>query len=380
MQRRIVAIFPGFASTALGLEGEATQLLTDSFLPIGTRLARWARRFDPSLTIADTIQACRNAWTCGGLQALLGQPMELTSSVLAYSLLYPYSDNYLDQPGLSAEDKLQFSKRFRLRLLGQPISAHGPRESAIWALVQLIEDQYPRAVYPQVFQSLLDIHRAQEDSIKQLKQRTSFSPLIDPSEVLRITCAKGGTSVVANACITKPWLTPEELAFAFDWGVLLQLGDDLQDVQEDLERGSVTLFTLAAARGQALDHLVMQLLHFSQIVADQMDRLPHGTPSLKHLLRMSWRSLILMAVANARQFLSPAFLAELEQCSSFRFDFLRARNQKLEDRESLFPVIFDAFLATAEGDPSELPQVRRSLPTQDLRSVTELGALANSFV
>jgi hypothetical protein len=145
----------------------------------------------------------------------------------------------------------------------------------------------------------------------------------------------------------------EEIGFAFDWGVLLQLGDDLQDVQEDLDRGSATLFTLAAADGAKLDDLVMQLLQFSQVVADRMDRLPHGTPSLKHLLRMSWRSLILMAVANAQRFFSARFLAELEGCSSFRFSFLRARDQKLDGREALFPRIFEAFLEAGEVEAGD---------------------------
>ena len=82
-----------------------------------------------------------------------------------------------------------------------------------------------------------------------------------------------------------------------------------------------------------------------------MDRLPHGTRMLKDLLRMSWRSLILMAVADAQQFFSPAFLAELEPSSPFRFDFLRARNQKLAGRQSLYAVLFDAFLeAGADSD------------------------------
>jgi hypothetical protein len=380
VQERIVAAFPGFAAIALGLDGEANELLTDGFLPMGSGLARWARGFDPTLSMADTIQACRNAWTCGGIQA-----MELTPATIAYSLLYPYSDNYLDQQGLSTADKLQFSQRFRLRLAGQAILAENAREAAIWALVQLIEKQYPRAGYPQVFQSLLDIHQAQEDSIRQLRPRAGLNPAgmipsIQPAEVLRITCAKGGTSVLADAYLAQPWLTNEEVGFAFEWGVLLQLGDDLQDVREDLERGSVTLFTLAAARGDGLDELVLQLLHFSDAVACRMDRLPHGTDSLKHLLRMSWRSLILMAVANAHTFFSPEFLAELETCSGFRFDFLRARNQKLDERESLFAVIFDAFLEAGEGHPSGLPQFRGSIVAQDLCSSGGLGVLSNSFV
>ena len=378
MQERIVAIFPGFAATALGLEGAATELLTDSFLPIGTRLARWARAFDPTISMADTIQGCRNAWTCGGMQALLGEPMELTHSTLAYSLLYPYSDNYLDQAGLGREDKLAFSERFRRRLCGERIFAQNAREAAIWALVQLIEEQYPRATYPQVFDCLLAIHRAQQDSIGQLERGGREE--LDAADVLRITCAKGGTSVLADACLARPWLTAEEISFSFDWGVLLQLGDDLQDVQEDLERGSVTLFTLAAGRGMELDDLVRQLLHLSQVVADRMDPLPHGTATMKRLLRMSWRSLILMAVANAHRFCSAAFMAELEECSGFRFDFLRARNQKLDDRDGLFPRIFEAFLEAGDGGWGGVPECRESLVAGDVRLIGEVAALNNSFV
>jgi len=379
IQQRIVALFPGFAATALGLESEAIQLLTRSFLPMGTQLARWARSFDPTLSMADTIQASRNAWTCCGLQPLLGQPMELTPSILAYSLLYPYSDNYLDQPGLSADDRLRFSERFRERLRGQAPAPHNSREAAIWKLVQLIEDQYPRQHYPQVFDSLLAIHHAQEQSIAQLNAGAHPNNSLDNSELLRISCAKGGTSVLADACLAQPILNDEEITFSFEWGVLLQLGDDLQDVRDDLDSGSITIFTRAVAQSIVLDSLVIQLLHFSHHVADRIDHLPSGTPSLKSLLRMSWRSLILMAVADAHQFFSPAFLAQLEPCSSFRFEFLRARNNKLSGRQALFATLFDAFLEAGDGDPSHLPASSASFPTQDIHPAVELASLTNSF-
>jgi hypothetical protein len=186
--------------------------------------------------------------------------------------------------------------------------------------------------------------------------------------------------VLADACLAQPWLTPEEIGFSFDWGVLLQLGDDLQDVQEDLQRGSVTLFTLAADRGVELDDLVRKLLHFSQVVAARMDRLPHGTPTLKRLLSMSWRSLILMAVANAHKFCSAAFVAELEGCCGFRFDFLRARNQKLDDRESLFPRIFEAFLEAGDGGRDGVTPCSESAVARGVRTMDELGTLKSSFV
>ena len=374
-QRRIVDAFPRFAAIALGLETEAQRLLTDSFLPVGTQLARWARNFDATLGMDDTIQACRNAWTACGLQALLGQPMELTPSILAYSLLYPYSDNCLDHPELSTEEKLLFSERFRRRLCGERPAVRNQREAAVWTMVQLIEEQYTRLRYPQVFDCLLAIHRAQEQSIAQLNGGHRF----DLSEILRISCAKGGTSVLADACLAQPLLTADESQFSFEWGVLLQLGDDLQDVNEDLRRGSATLFTRAAAGGNTLDSLVVQLLNFNGLVADSMDRLPNGTAILKDLLRMSWRSLILMAVANAQSFFSRAFLSELEPYSPFRFNFLHARNEKLEGRQALYGTLFDAFMEAGADDPSELPMPRESFSTADVPPAGDIRCLSNSF-
>jgi hypothetical protein len=362
-QRRIVALFPRFASTALDLDQESVELLTNSFFPVGTEFARWARSFDRSLSMADTVQAGRNAWIACGMQALLGLPMELTPSILAYSLLYPYSDNYLDDPATAETDKLNFNERFRQRLCGQRIAAGNSREAAVWAMVEMIEGQYPRQRYPQVYESLLAIHRSQGQSIAQLNHGGGINHSSNLDEVLRISCAKGGSSVLADACIAQPWLTPEESRFSFEWGVLLQLGDDLQDVREDLEQGSLTLFTRAAAEGKPLDSLVRQLLHFSHLVANRMDNLANGADALKDLMRMSWRLLILMAVADAQEFWSPGFLAELEPCSLFHFDFLRARNQKLAGREALCASLFDAF--AGDADQAEAPWtdgVRETIP------------------
>jgi hypothetical protein len=383
VRQRIVALFPHFASVALGLDAEETELITNEFLPMGTELARWSRSFDAALGNAEIIQACRNAWTCCGLQALLGQPMELTPSILAYSLLYPYSDNYLDHPALSTADKLRFSERFRRRLNGHRLQPGNPHEAAVWSMVQMIEDQYPRANYPQVFDTLLAIHRAQELSIAQLNGGRGLynSPAnsLDNSELLRISCAKGGTSVLADACLAQPSLNPQEILLSFEWGVLLQLGDDLQDVREDLRRGSVTLFTRAIAQGKPLDALIRQLLHFSQRFSDRMDRMPGGTSSMKSLLRMSWRSLILMAVADVQPYCTPAFLAELEPCSSFRFNFLRTRNESLTGRQALYDLLFDAFIEAGPGDRRTLPLPRESFPSPDAQPAPGLAAFSNSF-
>lgn len=350
-QERVVAEFSRFATAALGLEDEAVGLLTDGFLPIGIRLARWAKRFDPSLCMEDTVQACRNAWTACGLQRLLGDEMQLSRSILGYSLLYPYSDNYVDGTEVSKAEKLRFSARFRERLCGAGLSPCNSREAAMWTMIQLIEEEYPRSQYPQVFDCLLAIHEAQETSIAQLNRVAKC----DDVDVLQISCAKGGTSVLADACLSHGSLGDEEAEFAFQWGVVLQLGDDLQDVREDLRCGSETLFSIAVTRGEPLDGLAVQLLRFSEQAAARMDALPNGSSTYKGLLRMSWRSLILMAAADAHEFFSAEFLAQVERFSPFRFGFLRARHKRLAGRQGLYGMLFESFADDDDGDLGGLP-------------------------
>jgi len=344
-EHRLIAAFARFAAHALDLGPDAIDLLTHSFLPVGTDLARWAHRFDPTLPNPGIVQACRNAWTACGLQPLLGAPMALTPAILAYSLLYPYTDNYLDQQSISPDHKLRFSQRFRLRLQGNALPPAGHHESCAWHMVALIEQQFPRPHHPDVYASLLAIHNAQESSVAQLGQSRS----LNDSLLLRITCAKGGASVLADAALVHGILAPAQAEFGFLWGVLLQLGDDLQDVHEDLARGSDTLFTRCVRAGQPLDALVCQLLNLSHLTAARMDALPHGNPTHKALLRMSWRSLILMAVADAHQYFNATFLAAIEARSPFRFAFLRSRRKKLHGRSGIFERLFETLLS-AEND------------------------------
>ena len=375
-QDRMIAAFARFSATALGLEGEAIKLLTDDFLPVGTTLARWARRFDERLSMADIIQACRNAWTACGLQPLLGTAVRITPAIIGYSLLYPYSDNYLDHEEIPAQEKLRFSERFRSLLRGEELLSANRREKALRLLIAMIEGQYPRDRYPRVFECLLAIHRAQEQSVEQPGGGGSSD-----IEVLRKSCAKGGSSVVADACLVHGGLDERESRFAFDWGVLLQLGDDLQDLREDMRRGSITLFSRAAASGEPLDSLAVQLLNFGEEVGSRMDGLPHGGEALKTLLKMSWRSLIITAVAHSHEFFLTGFLKEAEHCSPFRFEFLRARQQRLASRQGLYTMLFDAFLEAREDDDEpQLTQAKHMYPessTRVSRSVRKMAKITS---
>jgi hypothetical protein len=247
------------------------------------------------------------------------------------------------------------------------LSPAGAHERAVWALVEMVEGQYPRAQFPQVFESMLAIHQAQEESIAQLTRKSArlrlpwpvqrgwLRPRLDGApaaeRILAISCAKGGTSVLADACLARGWVNHQESRLAFDWGALLQLGDDLQDVREDLRNGSATLFTRAVAEGEPLDAMVCQLLNYAERVGAEMDEFAHGSPALKNLLRKSWRSLIVAAIANAREFFTPALVREIETTAQFRFSFLARRHKRVSRRNGLYANVFDILSESSEDGP-----------------------------
>ena len=275
---------------------------------------------------------------------LLGRPMRLTPAIFAYSMLYPYSDNYLDSPTVERSDKLGFSARFGRRLAGAPVDPANAHEQAIWRLVSLIESDYDRAAAPGVYRSLLSIHQAQENSTRLLRQTVA------EEEIVRLSFAKGGSSVLADGYLAAGTLTPAQQSFIFGWGVFLQLADDLQDITDDRRDGASTLFTDAATRG-FLDPLVNRTLHFGVAVMAQMRALP--TPGCEPLIeliqRSSW-SLVIRSVAEAAPLFTAPYVEALETHSPFRFAYLRDRRTQAGRRSQLLGKLFEAFLA---GEPDE---------------------------
>ncbi len=122
LRERVTSAFEPFAKTALDLKDDHLHLLVNGgFSAIGTQMAHRARRFDSSISQADIYQATRNAWTACGLQLLLGREMCLTPAIFAYSMLYPYTDNYLDNTEVPSQEKLKFNARIRRRLSGDSL-------------------------------------------------------------------------------------------------------------------------------------------------------------------------------------------------------------------------------------------------------------------
>jgi len=332
-------LFQGFSRLALSALGwEQRQLdyvQAQGFIDIGLQFSREARRTSPGIAGAEIFQAGRNIWAMNSLQALLGQSVALTPAVFSYSMLYPATDNLLDDPKRLSLAKRAFQERFRRRLEGASTTPVDNEEKHIFNLVKGIEGQYPRPLYPQVFSSLLLIHRRQGESIRL----QSGQPLPEP-EVLSLSLGKGGASVLADGILVAGALSPDWERLTYRLGSYLQLLDDLEDLTEDRRGRRATVFTLAAAKG-SMDPYSGKLLAFGGLIAEEMERLaaPSARP-LQELMAMTLPLLAANAAGSAERSHSPAFLHRLEATVPFRFTTLRKMGSRLKSlRGSLFRLI-----------------------------------------
>jgi hypothetical protein len=314
-------------------------LLGCGFLEATTEFARMARRFDPAITSEDIYQASRNVWTANFLQLLLGLPVRVTPAIFAYSMLYPYSDNYLDNPALPDATKLAFHERFQLRLSGEPIALRDRHEQIISDLVGIIEGQFDRARYPQIFASLLAIHEAQGKSLRQLR-RNQAPRLLD---VLAISFEKGGTSVLTDGYLVAGSLTAEQREYIFGFGVLTQLMDDLEDLPQNLADGFTTIFSQAAGQ-RSLDAITNRTLHLCARILVRLDRLGAADQApFKQLITRSVNLLFIDSAGRAGRLYPGRYLRELEAHSPFRFAVLHKRRKQIARRQVSLTRLIDMF-------------------------------------
>ncbi len=327
VKERIRAAGLAFARSSLGLEDRQIELVkSHHFLEIAREFAGKARAFDASISHEDIFQASRNVLTMNFLQLLLGLPVELTPSVFAYSMLYPYTDNYLDDPAISRSAKLDFNERFYRRLSGEGLKPSNHYEQALCDLVSLIEGQFDRSCFPQVYDSLLAIHQAQFDSLR-LHQRGASPYEID---VPGLSFEKGGVAVVADGCLVAGSLLPAQADFMYGYGAFTQLMDDLEDLAQDRQDGILTIFT-QTAQGWKLDSATNQLFNLGSQVMALMDSFASpASMEFKELMVKGIQPAIIDAAGQSSAYFSRSYLRALETHMPFRLASLAKQRKKLK--------------------------------------------------
>ena len=191
----------------------------------------------PNMSTEDIFQALRNVWIMIAIQIMSDLPVTLTDAMFAYSMLYPLTDNLLDDANKTFEQKSSFNTQLYKRLRGAEVHPNDLQEKDVFEMIELIENQYPRAIYPDVYESMLLIQDAQVRSLNQ-----QYASLSD-AQILRLSFEKGAASVLADGFLVLGNLNTQQFNFLTGYGIVLQLADDLQDIDSDKEHAHITLFS-----------------------------------------------------------------------------------------------------------------------------------------
>ena len=330
-------IFRSFLQTVFDYETDQLEIiLSEKFKNVSRDFFYQARAFGPELSPGNIYQGLRNVWIMNGLQLMMELPVEITPSVFAYSLIYPYSDNLLDDPAVSGEEKQKFSQRFSQRLYGETVIPQNFTEEQLFKLVLMFEKQYPRVSFPGVYESLYAIHSGQTNSLA-----LNHHPQLCDEKILDICFEKGGASVLADGYLVAGHLTHEQERALFGYGIYLQLLDDIQDVEEDAAACTRTLFT--NKQKNVSDEFINKTIHFGRQALEEIRCFSGaGTDILLRLMNRSIEMMIIESVGlNESQF-SSSFLAEFEKQSPLRFNFVRKkRSQAKSHRLELFQKYFE---------------------------------------
>lgn len=271
------------------------------------------RAFDEALTPAQIWQALRNYFIYAMIVDMQGKEQNAGNPILAYSLLYPYTDNYIDDDQIAKPEKERYNQMIALKLKGGAAVPQNALEEKTCRLLDMILTAYENPAKKKIAETLLQLLEAQNCSIGQQKSG------VTEEQILKISMWKGSTSVLADYLFATTDWTGYEESFYLKFGFLLQLVDDLQDIEEDQKSGSHTLMT-EAARRQGLEQCVNRLLWFTWNVIREFDPV---NPGLKGFVLKYCVEISLLTAAMNQQFFSKKYLKALEPYLPFSVDFLK---------------------------------------------------------
>lgn len=331
-------MFKSFLETVFDFEQDHLKvILSDEFKDVSKDFFYKARAFGPELKPEDIYQGMRNVWIMNGIQLMLNVPVRISPSVFAYSMIYPYSDNFLDDPEISSAEKEIFSRRFNRRLHGEEVTPVSFTEEQLFKLVEMFEEEFPRESYPEVFESLYAIQKGQTDSLGMNAENG-----LSDEAISRICFEKGGASVLADGYLVAGKLTREQEQALFGYGVYLQLLDDIQDVKEDSLAFTRTMFSCLPEEN--LGSFVNRAINFGRTALEEMKCFENTeNDQFIDLMNRSIEMMIIESVGLNYTWYTEEYLAELEQFSPLHFKFVREkRKQSKSQRFAMFQKYFDS--------------------------------------
>ena len=280
-----------------------------------------ARKFAPELSIEEIGQAIRNYVVYAMFNEMNQIRPGFNMAGFGYSMLYPFTDNYIDNPQCSDRDKIQYNQIIRDKIAGKEVHPESMHQQKTCELLSAIESEYPRDSDSTIFTLLSLMLEAQEDSLRQQTKGASLSL----SERLDISLYKGGISVLIDRFFVKKEITEDDLDFYLGFGFFLQLADDLQDIREDSRAGHQTVLTVDESYGYKEKTVNKMLYYVYQILFDY-----HAENDVfKNFVLNNCYQLIYSSAVGSREFFSQEYLEKLEKYLPVTYPFLEkmSKNQ-----------------------------------------------------
>lgn len=297
--------------------------MRDNIIQSTSNFIKKARAFNEYMKEEDIGQAMRNVWIVNLLQGVFNEEIYLNDAIFAYSMLYPYTDNYIDNAKININEKAEFNKNLTKKLKGEPISSDKDYYNKIFCLVEMIEKIYDRNKFHQVYESLLEIQEGQILSMKQ--QHKNIIPY--EKNILGISIKKGASSVLVDGNLVRGFLSEKEEDFCLGYGFILQLADDLQDVKEDIKNNHVTIMS-QLAKVYPINSIANKLMNFTEEFFENHICL-RGKDVLKELIKNNCLMLILFSIINSSEFFTNDYIDQIEEYVPFSAEYVNSIEKKI---------------------------------------------------
>jgi hypothetical protein len=284
----------------------------------------------PGLSKRDLKRAATNVWPCLCFQLLCGQEAHLTNAIIGMSLLYPLTDDLVDDPSMSKEAKFSFLHRFG-ELIATGKSKHNGTKSEqdIWSMFSLIEGDFSRFRFPLIYRSLNDLLTAQGDSLRQAGGPRYDQRIPGFADVWEVTLRKAALSILSDAYLVKGRLTDAEASFVAHFGVLTQYLNDARGLKNDLAEGQYTPLNLAMLDGPAsMDNMFGFAIshHYEAFGHKEHLSICRNNPKMLAFMATMCSFLtfkLFEAIAINEESFTPAFLEQVEQVAPLPLGLMR---------------------------------------------------------
>lgn len=301
----------------LGISVSMPAPVIESFQNEMKRFLQSVRSFDPDLDMEEIGQALRNYLVYAVFNEVNGLEQACSPAIFGYSMLYPYTDNYIDDPAHTESEKKAYNTLIYKKLSRLPVSSETKEQAQAEKMLDSIITFYEEEQAQDICQGLLLMLEAQKRSLRQ--QSTAS---LSEQEILDISVYKGGLSVLIDRYFVQKEITEKDLDFYMGYGFFLQLADDLQDIAEDSNTLNQTLFT-CRTDSEYLEKTVNRMLCYLKRL---FDHYPGSDFAFQEFLLQSCCWLIFASLEKSSQYFSAAYLKKAEAYFPVSFSALKNWN------------------------------------------------------